>query len=373
LKIVGFVDRAGEDRRRVALHGLIFTVGVLLSFWILAGILAALRAGGEELGWGFQLQSPAFVFFLAVIITGFALNLAGVFEFGLAVTAAGSTLTRKSGYFGSFFSGVLATVVATPCAAPFLAPALGAALTLTTAGSFLIFTFIGLGLAAPYLALSLFPGCVRILPKPGPWMATFKQIMAFPLFATSAFLLWVLAGQVGEDQFLNILLALVLVGFALWIYGRWSTPVNNPMARILARISVIVLLAGAMFLGLSGDSSDQLIWEPWSPERVVALHTEGRPVYVDFTARWCATCKANKTIVFSSREVLDTFQSLDMATLKADWTNEDSRITEALATFNRSAVPLNIIYVPGREAPIILPELLTPGIVLDAIREMERP
>jgi thiol:disulfide interchange protein/DsbC/DsbD-like thiol-disulfide interchange protein len=367
LKIVGFVDRAGDDPRRVALHGVVFAVGIVISFWILAGILVALRSGGEELGWGFQLQSPAFVFTLAVIITAFALNLSGLFEFGLAATGFGGRLSGKKGYGGSLLSGVLATVLATPCAAPFLAPALGAALTLTPAGSFLVFTTIGTGLAAPYLALSLFPGCVQRLPDPGPWMETFKHVMAFPLFATSGFLLWVLAGQVSEDQFLSILFSLVLIGFGLWVYGRWTAPANSARARIVSRISAALILAGGMLLGFPGTPADSLTWEPWSPERVSELRAEGRPVYIDFTARWCATCKANKKLVFSSREVLETFRSKRIATLKADWTNEDPRITAALASFNRSAVPLNIYHAPGAVEPRILPELLTPGIVLEII------
>jgi thiol:disulfide interchange protein len=199
IKILGFVEQAGCDRRKVLLHGVLFTVGVLLSFWALAAALAFLRAGGAQLGWGFQLQSPAFVFGLAALVLLFALNLSGVFEFGMSATSVGSAAQMQSGYASSFFSGVLATVVATPCSAPFLAPALGAALALPVRESFLVFTAIGLGLAAPYLLLTMFPGALRLLPRPGRWMETFKQAMAFPLYATVGCLIWVLAGQADEN------------------------------------------------------------------------------------------------------------------------------------------------------------------------------
>ena len=199
IKVVGFINQAGSDRRKVTMHGLMFTAGVLLSFWALAGALAALRAGGEQLGWGFQLQSAPFVFALAVIMLIFALSLSGVFEFGVRATAVGGELQMKEGYSGSFFAGVLATVVATPCSAPFLAPALGAALALPTGASFVVFTVIAIGLSAPYLLLSAFPQAVGILPRPGRWMETFKQVMAFPLYATVGYLVWVLAGQTSEN------------------------------------------------------------------------------------------------------------------------------------------------------------------------------
>ena len=202
IKILGFVNQAGNDRRKVALHGVMFTVGVLASFWLLAGVLTILRTGGAELGWGFQLQSPIFVFLLSVLLLVFALNLSGVFEFGLSAIGVGVGLQSKSGYSGSFFTGVLAT----PCSAPFLAPALGAALALPTAQSFTIFTAIAIGLSTPYLLLSIFPGAIKILPRPGAWMETFKQFMAFPLYATVGYLVWVLAGQLEQGAMLTALI-----------------------------------------------------------------------------------------------------------------------------------------------------------------------
>ncbi|MEY3607777.1 MAG: hypothetical protein RLZZ447_565, partial [Verrucomicrobiota bacterium] len=373
LKVLGFVEQAGRQRSRVALHGLVFTAGLMMSFWALATVLALLRAGGDELGWGFQLQSAPFVYGLAVLLLVFALNLSGLFEFGLAATAVGGELQAKDGYVGSFFTGVLATVVATPCSAPFLAPALGAALTVPLFQSFLLFTAIGLGLAAPYLLFSVFPDLVRVLPRPGAWMETFKQLMAFPLYGTVGYLVWVLAAQTSEEGFLHLLLSLVVVAFAVWLYGRWTAPEARPRRPRAAVAAVVVGGVLALWLGwpravpAPGAATAEVTWEAWSPEAVARLRAEGRTIYVDFTARWCATCQTNKRVVFGSGEVRRVFAERRIATLRADWTNRDPRITAELARYQRSAVPFNVIWQPGRAEPVILPELLTPGIVLDAL------
>lgn len=379
IKILGFVNQSGHERGKVVAHGLVFTAGVLLSFWTLAAALAILRAGGDQLGWGFQLQSPAFVFALAVLMLVFAMNMSGVFEFGLRATSVGGELQTKSGYAGSFFTGVLATVVATPCSAPFLAPALGAALALSTVESFAIFTVIAVGLSTPYLLLSIFPGAIKVLPRPGAWMETFKQFMAFPLYATVGYLVWVLAGQVSDEGLQGVLLGLVLVAMAVWFYGRWHAP-GASSGR--ARFGVAALVAvGALGLwlgwprtvqpaaaGASGVTAQGVKWEAWSPETVAKYRAENRIVYVDFTARWCFTCQTNKKVVFGSDEVLREFEAKDVVTLRADWTNKDARITEELARYNRSAVPFNVLWLPGRNEPVVLPELLTPGTVLSALR-----
>jgi len=366
LKVMSFVKQAGEDPARVKLHGLVFSLGVLISFWVLSGLLIALRAGGEELGWGFQLQSPGFVFGLTALLLVFALNLSGLFEVGLGLTSAGGDLGQKSGLAGSFFSGVLATVVATPCAAPFLAPAIGIALTLSPLDSILVFTFIALGLAFPYILLCLFPHLMRRLPKPGAWMDTFRQVMAFPLYATVAYLVWVLAGQVDEKKFLHALFALTMIAMAAWVYGRWGSFQRE--ARVRRRGHVVAMLmviaAAAVYLGRSGASA--VTWEPWSPERVEALRRDGRPVYIDFTARWCATCQVNKR-VFNADEVVRRLRELDVVTLKADWTTKDPAITRALAEYGRSAVPFNLYFPPGADQPVQMPELLSRDAVLDAL------
>ncbi|MBI4623905.1 MAG: thioredoxin family protein, partial [Verrucomicrobia bacterium] len=378
LKILGFVNQAGHQRSKVIIHGLNFTLGVLLSFWTLAGVLVVLRAGGNQLGWGFQLQSPVFVYVLTVLMLAFGMNMSGVFEFGLRATAVGSDLQSKSGYAGSFFTGVLATVVATPCSAPFLAPALGAALAVPPVESFAIFTAIALGLALPYLLLSIFPQAVKVLPRPGGWMETFKQFMAFPLYATAVYLVWVLAAQTGEEGFRSVLFSLVLVAMAVWMYGRWTAPGASP-GRVRFGVASLVLV-GALGLWVGWprsaaaqttgpDAAPAVAWEPWSPEAVAKLHSEGRIVYVDFTARWCATCQANKRLVFHSDEVLKYFAEKKIATLRGDWTNKDPRITAELASYNRSAVPFNVIWMPGKDEPVILPELLTAGTVLEALKK----
>lgn len=365
IKILGFTHQAGRERGKVVAHGLVFTFGVLLSFWALAGLLAVLRAGGAQLGWGFQLQSPAFIFCLAAVMLIFGLNLSGVFEFGLGATGIGSGLQSRSGLIGSFFTGVLATVVATPCSAPFLAPALGAALALPTAASFAVFTAIAVGLSTPYLLLSIFPGAVKILPRPGAWMETFKQFMAFPLYATVAYLAWVLAGQTGESASLLALFGLVIIALGAWFYGRWNAPGASAGRARFGLLAGAVLLAAGVWTGW--PRPDHLAWQPWSPEAVAQLRAEGRPIYIDFTARWCATCQANKKVVFSSKEVLAAFADQKIATLKGDWTNADPRITAELAKYNRSAVPFNLVWLPGRDEPVILPEILTPGTVLAAL------
>jgi thiol:disulfide interchange protein DsbD len=368
IKILGFVNQAGADRRKVTLHGIVFTIGVLVSFWVLAGLLAVLRAGGSQLGWGFQLQSPVFVFGLAAGILVFALSMSGVFEFGLTATGFGSGLQSKSGFTGSFLTGVLATVAATPCAAPFLAPALGAALALPMAQSFTIFTVIGIGLSTPYLLLSAFPAAVKVLPRPGAWMETFKEAMAFPLYATVAYLIWVLAGQLQETGLLGALFGLVLVAMGVWAYGRWNAPGASPGHARFGKLACIVLIVLGAWTGWpTAAAPTDIVWDKWSPDAVEKLRSENRIIYVDFTARWCATCQANKRLVFHSEDVLRAFREKHIATVRGDWTNKDPQITAELAKYRRAAVPFNVVWLPGHSDPEILPELLTPSIVLDAV------
>ena len=365
LKILGFVNQSGQDKKKIVLHGLVFALGVLLSFWTLAAVLAILRAGGQELGWGFQLQEPGFVFILAAVMLVFAMNMSGVFEFGLSATGVGSDLQMKSGYAGSFFTGVLATAVATPCSAPFLAPALGAALAVPTGESFVIFTAIAVGLSAPYLLLSIFPQAVKILPRPGAWMETFKQFMAFPLYGTVGALVWVLTGQLGDDSLMAIF-GLVVIALGIWVYGRWTAPGASAGRVRFGHAGLVALLLTGAWLGWPAPA--KIVWEPWSPEAVAKLRADQRIVYVDFTARWCATCQTNKKLVFGSGEVLKVFADKKVATLRADWTNKDPRITAELAAYQRSAVPFNVVWLPGKDTPVLLPELLTAGIVLDSLK-----
>ena len=380
IKILGFVNQSGNDRQKITAHGLVFTAGVLISFWVLAGVLLALRAGGAQLGWGFQLQSPAFVFGMASFLLLFALNLSGLFEIGLSATGVGGNLQMQEGFAGSFFTGALATLVATPCSAPFLAPALGAALSLSALESVLVFTAIAVGLALPSLLLSMFPQAIKMLPKPGAWMETFKQFMAFPLYATVGWLLWVLAGQTKDDDNALLLIAFgfVLVAMAAWVYGRFGQAHGNPSRQKVGRGLAALLLAGGLVTGwpqttgAAPAGSYQITWEKWSPEAVAAAQATGKYVYVDFTARWCATCQTNKAAVFHNGEVLAELKKKNVVLLKADWTSRDPQITAELARWNRSAVPFNLIYAPGKSDPVVLPELLTPGTVLAAFASVSR-
>lgn len=298
----------------------------------------------------------------------FALNLSGVFEFGLGATAIGSGLQSRTGLGGSFFTGVLATLVATPCSAPFLAPALGAALTLSPVEAFLVFTVIAIGLSTPYLLLSIFPGAVRVLPRPGAWMETFKQFMAFPIYATVGYLLWVIAGQVSEYGLLGVFIGLVLIAMGAWAYGRWhGVGASSVRARFGLLAATLLIALGAWTGWPKPAAPTDITWEKWSPEALGKLRGDGRIVYVDFTARWCATCQANKRVVFHSDEVLRTFREKGIATLRGDWTNKDPQISAELARYNRNAVPFDLIWLPGKNEPVILPEILTPGIVLRAV------
>lgn len=382
IKIMGFVNQAGEARAKIVAHGLVFTLGVLLSFWVLAGALIFLRAGGDQLGWGFQLQNPAFVYLLATFLLLFALNMSGVFEWGNSAVGVGGRLAGRQGLSGSFLSGILATIVATPCAAPFLGPALGAALALPPISSIAVFTAIALGLALPYLLLSAFPRLVKLLPRPGPWMESLKQFLAFLLYGTVGFLFWVLVGQLTEDggftslALLWSIFGLLAAALAAWIYGRWASPERQPPTRRRAMAIAMVVLVTGLAVGYPRPvfDPDQLSaeapaveWEEWAPDKAEELAAEGRAVYVDFTARWCVTCQSNKLAVFSSERVRRFFQENDVVALKADWTNQDPTIAAELARFGRSAVPFNLVYGPGLDSPRPLPEILTPGIVLEAL------
>jgi thiol:disulfide interchange protein len=368
IKILSVVNQAGGDKREILLHGLAYTLGVLVSFWALAGVIIAIKAAGGTVAWGFQLQSPGFVFCLTLFLFAFGLNMAGLFEVGTSAVGVGADLTSKSGFGGSFFSGLLATVVATPCAAPFLAPALAYALTLSALPSLFFFSVIGLGLASPYLVLSLFPKLVGLLPRPGAWMESFKQAMSFLMFATVAFLLWTLMGMVDEHGQLRAMLGLVLVGIACWIYGRWNLPHKPKATRAKGVILTLLFLVGGIYLAWPSKGQE---WEAWSPELVQKLRAERKPVYIDFTARWCATCQTNK-LVYKSKALEEEFKKRDVVKLKADWTNYDPIITDALKALDRAAVPVNVLYVPGREDPIILPNLLTVSNVTAALAEIDK-
>ncbi|MFT4176141.1 MAG: protein-disulfide reductase DsbD family protein [Luteolibacter sp.] len=361
LKIMGFVQQSGQDRKKIVLHGSLFTLGVLLSFLILSGILffarEAANQGGQELGWGYQLQVPWVVLLLLLLMFVLGLNMYGVFEIGTRATSIGGSLQAKHGLSGSFFSGVLATIVATPCSAPFLGVAIGAAIGFPAAQFFSAFISMALGLSAPYLLLSIFPSLVNLLPRPGAWMESFKQGMSFLLFATAGYLLWVYAGQIGLENLLYPLFGLSAIAIAAWIYGRWNLPSHSSGVRAVAVVLVLAFAAGGIYLAKPPKPSE-LTWELWSEERVSQLLTENKPVYIDFTAQWCATCQVNKKRAYTP-EVIQLIREKGIVTLKADKTNPDPAIDAALRKLDRTAIPVNVLLVPGKP-PIVTPELISP-------------
>ena len=378
IKVMGFVEHAHGDERAMRLQGIIFTAGVLLSFLALAGLMLALRAGGTQLGWGFQLQSPVVVMLLAALFFVLALNLSGVFEWGAFAQSMTSSLSARGRYADAFLSGVLATVVATPCTAPFMGAALGYTLTQEAAVSLAVFAMLGVGMALPVLALAYFPALLRRLPKPGAWMETFKQVLAFPLYATAAWLAWVLGAQAGNDAVFALLAGLVLIAMGAWLYGRWEHlhgMWRSAIAAILAALGVLVAWPGAVAPMAAADAvavarAGELPWQPWSPQRVRDLTASGQPVFVDFTAAWCVTCQVNKRVALNNDAVVQAFAMRNVVALKADWTRQDPRITAALSELGRNALPVYALYIPGEAAPRLLPEVLTPSLVLEQISQL---
>ena len=378
IKVMGFVEHAHGEARAMRLQGLIYAAGVLLSFAILTGLMLALREGGTQLGWGFQLQSPVVITLLAALFFVLALNLSGVFEWGAFAQSMTSNLSARGRYADAFLSGVLATVVATPCTGPFMGVAIGLTITEGAGMALAIFATIGFGMALPVLVLALFPALLKRLPKPGAWMETFKQVLAFPLYATVAWLAWVLGVQAGNDAVFALLAGLVLIAMGAWFLGRWEHlhgAWRSAIAVILAAAGVLVAWPGAVAPLAAADSTPvaragELPWQAWSPEKVRSLAAAGQPVFVDFTAAWCVTCQVNKRVALNNDAVVRAFAARNVTALKADWTRQDPRITAALSALGRNAVPVYALYVPGEEAPHLLPELLTPSLVLAEIAKL---
>lgn len=373
LKIMGFVQQAGHDRKKIAVHGLVFAAGVLLSFWLLS---LALFLGGIS-SWGNQLQDPRVTLGTILVMLLLGMNLFGVFEIGTSVSGIGGNLVQKQGIAGTFFSGVLATLIATPCSGPFLAVAIGVAVTLPAIPFFTAFTFMAIGLALPYLVLSIFPALVEKLPRPGPWMESFKQGMSFLLFATAAIFLWVYSAQVFDlnegQKGLWVMLGLSAVATAAWIYGRWNQPVRSASVRMRAKILAALLCTGGILLAWpwpagqpqadAGNAGISAEWGTWSQQEEDRLLAEGRPVFVDYTAKWCLTCQLNKSRAYT-RPVIDLIEKKGVVLLKADKTNPSPAIDAKLRQMGRSAIPVNVLLVPGRE-PQITPALLTADYLLE--------
>lgn len=373
IKVLGFVQEAHGSARRLRAHGLTFAAGIVACFWVVAGALIALRASGHMLGWGYQLQSPPIVAGLATLFFVLGLNLSGVFDWGLRLQTAAGSVSDRSGLPGAFFAGLLATVVAAPCTAPFMGAALGYALTQSAVQAMLVFTALAAGMAAPYVALSFQPALVRWLPRPGRWMETFKQVLAFPLYLTAVWLVWVLGEQLGVGAAARLLAALVLVAAALWAWNRFRTAAHS-LPRALAMLAAIALLAGAALFGWpAGEPQAAAVdasgrWLPYTDAALSAERERRRPVFVDFTAAWCVTCQVNKRLVLESDAVRRAFADRGVTRMRADWTNRDAHITEALARLGRNGVPVYAVYSTApNSSPELLPELLTSDIVVRAL------
>ncbi|MHB1794227.1 MAG: protein-disulfide reductase DsbD family protein [Acidobacteriaceae bacterium] len=376
IKGLALVQSSGHERRRMRAHGVMYALGILVSFWAIVALLLLLRAGGHHLGWGFQFQSPYFVACMALLFFFLGLSLAGLFEVGLSVTSVGGELAQRGGYSGSFFTGVLATVVATPCTAPFMGAAIGFALSQSALITFAVFTVLALGLAAPYVLLTLQPAWLRLLPKPGAWMEYLKQAVSIPIFVAVIWMAWVFAQVAGSNGVAALLAGLLLTAIAGWVLGHWP-------AKRLSTIAAILLLAAAVALPsiaakeLPGtqtateSSAQTSAWQPFSPQRLAAARAQGKPVFVDFSAAWCLSCQVNERVVLDRPDVKEAFRKSGVVMMRADWTNHDDTITAALAQLGRSGVPTYALYPPGpQSAPQLLPEVLTTGIVLDALKQI---
>ena len=367
LKALSLTASTGEEPRTRKRHGLAYTVGVLVSFWAILGALLILRAGGHQAGWGFQLQSPAFAAGMASLLFFMALSLAGQFDLGLSLTSKGDSLTRRSGYAGSFFTGMLATVVATPCTAPLMGAAIGFALSQSALSAFSIFTSLALGLALPYLLFTLQPSWTSRMPRPGRWMESLKQFTSVPLFLTVIWLVWVygrlygsVAGE-GVDRIARLLIGLLLLATAGWALGRWP-------AQRAGALTALVLAIASLFVSLRTPSPDALQWNAFSQTALEQARKAGRPVLVDFTAAWCLSCQVNERAVLHDKSVEHELAAKHYVLLRADWTRYDPAITQELASVGRSGVPTYVIYPAAANSDAkVLPELLSRGVVLHAL------
>ncbi|QDO98672.1 thiol:disulfide interchange protein [Ferrovibrio terrae] len=380
IKILALVSHSGQDgekarRAQIRRHGIAYTLGILVSFAALAGLLLALRASGAQIGWGFQLQMPLVIALLAYLLFAMGLSLSGVFHVGGSFAGIGDALTRRGGYQGSFFTGVLAAVVATPCTAPFMATATGFALTQPATVGIGIFLALGFGLALPFLILTLVPQLADRLPRPGLWMERVKQALAFPLYATVAWLIWVLSQQVGQQGLLTAMLGLVLVAAAAWSFG-----LRGRVAMASAAL-LLVAAAGALYstardpaapaASVAQTQPGGATTEAFSRQKLDGLLAQQTPVFVNMTAAWCITCMVNERTALSSDTVQAAFRERSIVYMKGDWTNQDPEITRVLEQNGRSGVPLYLYYAGGKS--VVLPQILTPAIVLEHLDQLDRP
>lgn len=374
LKAIGFANSAHESASVRISHGLAYAAGVLVLFIALAAGLILLKEAGAAVGWGFQLQNPVVVAFLGYIMFLVGLNLSGVFEISSGFEGAGEEAAQSGGTRGAFFTGALAAIVATPCSAPFMAAALGAALTMSVPATLAVFAALGLGLAAPFLALSVSPAAARMMPKPGVWMVRLKEVLAFPMYATAAWLVWVLGSLSGQDAMLFAMIGAVLLGFAAWVFGVAQR--SSGRGQLIGYVSALVAVAAVVFYSTSFETRSQTrgaaqaaiageLSEPFSQARLAELRSEGTPVFINMTADWCITCKVNEKVAFG--EAFEKALKTNGVTyLKGDWTARDPEITALLQEFGRVGVPLYAIY-PREGEPELLPQILTPSGVVERL------
>ena len=376
LKALSLVNQRGGNRRKLRLGGLLYAAGVILSLLILGMVVVALKLTGEQVGWGFQFQNPPFLLFLAVLTYLFALSLFEVFILTAPGGTATARLSSKKGALGSFFSGVFAVLLATPCTAPLLGPALGFAFSQPPAVTLLIFLFVGLGLALPFLLLGFFPKLIKKLPKAGPWMNRFRQIMGFLLLATTVWLLSVLRRQIGGENLMGVLAFLFLLGIAAWLYGWLGHPAKGRRIRILGVVLALSLafIGGKVFINLESPEgrNEELSrvpegWEPFSPEGVEAVVSSGEPAFLAFGAAWCLTCKTSEGTVLLTDWGDELFEQRKIKRFYGDYTRKDPVIARWIAEFDRAGVPLYVYYAPGADRGKVLPEILTRPILKSAV------
>jgi len=386
LKAFGMI-RHVHDRRTVRIEGLAFLAGVVVTMLLLGAALLAARAGGSAVGWGFQLQSPVLIAALSLIMLGSALNLMGVFEFGLAAQRIGGVTGPKSGPLGAALTGALAIIVATPCTAPFMAGAIGAALVRPPLEAMSIFLALALGFAAPFTAVSLVPACARLLPKPGAWMATLKQVLAFPMLAAAAWLAWVLAQQAGTAALGVLLASSVVLGFAAWLYGvaqrrQFSGLRHRPQlfVSIVLLLGLVLPLAGLPTTSDGGSTANTVAAvsatsasadKPvkWTPQEIIAQRGHGKPIFVNFTASWCITCQVNDKAALSTKAVKDAMMQTGTVYMIADSTKYNADIDQAISQFGRGGLPVYVVYPADGGEPVLLPQLLSPDIVTAALEK----
>jgi thiol:disulfide interchange protein len=371
LKIFGFVSEAGERPDKAFKLALVFSAGILVCFAVLAAIVTFFRAIGAQVGWGFQFQDYRFVLAIACLVFAFALNLFGVFELTVSARATGglAKLAAGGGYGGAFFQGAFATILATPCTAPFLGTASAFAFTQPAWATFLIFFSIGIGMALPYLLLAIQPKWLRYLPKPGQWMVRLKQVLGFLLLATLLWLFWIVGRLRGVDGMVELGGLILIIGILAWIKGSFWTPVSSGRSRVMAALAMVAVLVVAIGSYFFVTAPSEIPWQAFSQESLDQALQSGRPIFVDFTADWCITCKANERFALDSSAVREAFAQNKVVVLRADWTHGDPEITQILKEHGRAGVPMYLFYPGGKDRPpVVLPELISSQSVLDAMK-----